>query len=154
MNATSEKRFDHDEAENIRRMSPGDRMTGTTNQKQSVSMGGVWVAIAALVLSILAGSAWLNARSELDALIKQVNQLSSRVDAYEAAVRDMSADAAVAAERADKAERSAALSRLYAVQVYPELNRLGYPVNTPAGTHDPVPPEAYANHDHFVEEHK
>lgn len=50
-------------------------------------------------------------------------------------------DAARSSERADQAERSAAISRLYSVQVYTELNRLGYPVKTPAELDHQLQPE-------------
>lgn len=51
-------------------------------------------------------------------------------------------DSKAAAKSADIAERRANISELYAKQVYVELNRLGYPVRSPAEEHGPTEPVA------------
>lgn len=60
---------------------------------------------------------------------------------------DDSADARVEAREAtstaDDADRAAQLSRLFSEQVYVELNRLGYPVQTPVEEHTQAPAEAF-----------
>jgi hypothetical protein len=52
-------------------------------------------------------------------------------------------DSRSAAKSADIAERRANISELYAKQVFVELNRLGYPVKTPAEEHSVAPVEAH-----------
>lgn len=79
------------------------------------------------------------------ALLRQPTLVSVASDAQGAAVQ-----AAVANERADKAERSARLSLEYAVMVYPELNRLGFHVLTPGENHETVPPASYRKYESFV----
>jgi hypothetical protein len=51
-------------------------------------------------------------------------------------------DSRAASKSADIAERRANISELYAKQVFVELNRLGYPVKTPAEEHSVAPVEA------------
>jgi hypothetical protein len=50
-------------------------------------------------------------------------------------------DAARAAAKAETATARANVAEIYAYQVYTELNRLGYPVRTPAEDHAPQPPQ-------------
>lgn len=52
----------------------------------------------------------------------------------------IAADAARAAAKAETATARANTAEIYAYQVYTELNRLGYPVRTPAEDHAPQPP--------------
>src|SRR5688572_17879664 len=57
------------------------------------------------------------------------------------------------AERAFQAQQSAAINREYAVQVFPQLNRMGYPVRTPGeADHYVAQPEDYADLDAFHEQ--
>lgn len=49
--------------------------------------------------------------------------------------------AQVAAERAQQARNEARIASLYATQVYTELNRLGYPVKSPAEFDHELHPE-------------
>lgn len=53
---------------------------------------------------------------------------------------DIAANAARAAAKAETATARANAAEIYAFQVYPELNRLGYPVKTPAEAHATQPP--------------
>lgn len=55
-------------------------------------------------------------------------------------VADIAADAARATAKAETATARANTAEIYAYQVYTELNRLGYPVKTPAENHEPQPP--------------
>lgn len=60
-----------------------------------------------------------------------------------------------AAERAFNSQQSAALAREYAVQVFPQLNRLGYPVISPGEPNHPTAqPEDYAKLDAYIEQRK
>jgi hypothetical protein len=96
------------------------------------------------------------------ALLVSVWQIGQSVETALGAIQNAAAnstqsaiEAALAAERADKAERSAALSREYAVQVYPQLNRLGYPIMSPGEENHPAAlPEDYERLDHFAETRK
>lgn len=57
-----------------------------------------------------------------------------------AVIHSIAADAARAAAKAETATARANTAEIYAYQVYTELNRLGYPVRTPAEDHVPQPP--------------
>jgi hypothetical protein len=60
-------------------------------------------------------------------------------------VADSAANAARAAAKAETATARANVAEIYAKQIYTELNRLGYPVKTPAEDHEPQPPEPVRN---------
>ena len=106
------------------------------------------IALLALVLAIVLIVSLWRLSSDLQTARSLIEKASE--DASRSAV-----SAAVANERADKAERSAALSREYAVQVYPQLNRLGYPIMSPGEENHPVAlPEDYARLDNFSKGHK
>ena len=103
----------------------------------SVSGGG----LVALIISIIAIVAAV-------ALMVVVWQFSLEVARTRQAVEEATGrntesavQAAMAAERANIAERRANISELYAKQVFVELNRLGYPVKTPAEEHSVAPVE-------------
>jgi hypothetical protein len=96
-------------------MSGGDNMRangGGSNAKASIE-GGLIIALVALVFSILAiGVSWYLAASSATAVV-----------------------------RAEIAERRANIAEINAKQIYVELNRLGYPVLTPAEPHPMQPSE-------------
>ena len=46
-----------------------------------------------------------------------------------------------ATAKAESATARANVSELYAKQLFTEMNRLGYPIRTPAEDHDPQPPD-------------
>lgn len=52
----------------------------------------------------------------------------------------IAADAARAAAKAETATARANVSEIYAKQLFTEMNRLGYPIRTPAEDHAPQPP--------------
>lgn len=58
-----------------------------------------------------------------------------------AAVASSAEAAGRAAAKAETATARANVAEIYAKQIYTELNRLGYPVRTPAEDHEPQPPE-------------
>jgi hypothetical protein len=89
---------------------------------QIVIGGNPWMVVAALILGALGFTL---------GLIALVN--SSQV-------ADIAADAARAAAKAETATARANTAEIYSYQVYTELNRLGYPVRTPAEDHVPQPP--------------
>lgn len=128
-----------DEAGRIRRWSPGPSQQaheGGANANSTASItGGFWLALIAIVA---------------------VGVLWSQVSALEHTVRDMAAAAAVSADRADDAERSAKLAEAFAVQIYPQVNarlsEYGIPgVKTPLEDHDPNLPSAQKAFTDFVE---
>jgi len=87
----------------------------------------VWLAVLGLVLGSLGFMAsmfaWQIAASSVTAV-------SSSAEA-----------AGRAAAKAETATARANTAEIYAKQIYTELNRLGYPVKTPAEDHVPQPPE-------------
>lgn len=109
-----------------------------------------WVyLLVSLVAAALALGMWLDVRRMSDA----VDDINQRLEDSQAALINSVKDAALAAERADKAERSAALNREYAVQVVGQLNRMGYPVISPGETdHPPALPADYEKLDAFKKE--
>jgi hypothetical protein len=89
--------FAQDEAENIRRMSPGDRMTardGGANAKASIE-GSFWVALFALVaviaVGILAGYALGASSSNREATAAEMDDQSSRIYVLEYDVKNICA---------------------------------------------------------------
>lgn len=57
------------------------------------------------------------------------------------AITSLAGDAARAAAKAETATARANVAEIYAKQLFTEMNRLGYPIRTPAEEHDPQPPE-------------
>lgn len=117
--------------------------------QSSANVYGDRVGLIALIVGIIALIVALFVAFTLRSIWNDVQQARSAIESAVGQVTQSAVNAAVAAERADKAERAAALSREYATQVYPELNRLGYPVHTPIEHHAPIPSEAYKDHDNF-----
>ena len=102
-------------------------------------------AILALVLAVIMV---LTVRS----MSNDLENVRGLIENSAAAASSSAISSALAAERADKAERSAAISREYAVQVYPQLNRLGYPILSPGEEGHPIAqPEDYERLDKFAE---
>ncbi len=109
----------------------GDGINGNHGTAQQVTIrdsAPKWVLILTIVFSTLALALavlglWMAASALQDA-------------------RDAATAAAAAAVRSEIAERRANISELYAKQVFVELNRLGYPVKTPAEEHSVAPVEA------------
>lgn len=56
-------------------------------------------------------------------------------------VADFAFIAGEAKSKAETATARANVSEIYAKQLFTEMNRLGYPIRTPAEEHDPQPPE-------------
>lgn len=92
------------------------------------------ISIIALVLAMLA---WNDASRTRDA----VRDLSNAMQAANTAMVEMAGNAARAAAKAETATARANVSELYAKQLFTEMNRLGYPIRTPAEEHVPQPPE-------------
>ena len=114
-----------DEAGYVRRWSGGDHQTGTNNNKASIEGGAILALVAIVIACIAVGLVWYTNSQNV------------------ALVRDLAAEASAAGVRADIAERRANIAEVYAKQVYVELNRLGYPVQTPAEEHSVAPVEVY-----------
>lgn len=132
---TDEKKHPFDEAENIRRWSPGDRQSardGGANAKASIE-GSFWIALIAILLSFAAlGSSWVSTNRSAVA-------------------------AGLAADRAERAERSAALAREYAVTTFAETQSVlaehGMSIEGPFGHHKPVPEAVYESYDRQLAAH-
>lgn len=101
--------------------------------------------VVALVFGILALLAAMWLLSDVRAMRSDLENIRRLIENSAAAASQSAVNAALAAERADKAERSAAINREYAVQVFPQLNRMGFPVRTPGEVdHYVAQPEDYA----------
>lgn len=94
----------------------------------------VFIALLAIVIGVLL---WGDVRS----MRGDLENIRNLIDNSAASATAAAANAAVASTRADIAERRANISELYAKQVFVELNRLGYPVKTPAEEHSVAPVE-------------
>lgn len=92
---------------------------------QIVFGGNPWMVVLALLLGAL---------GFVFGIIALVNS---------SVIVDLAADAARAAAKAETATARANTAEIYAYQVYTELNRLGYPVRTPAEDHAPQPPNTH-----------
>lgn len=111
-----------------------------------------WVALLVAVAALIAALAVL---FKLDNLVDELRRMEGVVLEAASNASSSAVNAAVANERADKAERSAAIQREYAVQVFPQLNRMGYPVLSPGEPDHPVAqPEDYAKLDNYVQRRK
>lgn len=109
---------------------------------------GIIALILGIISIVLAVAVWL----AVNAIADDVENIRGLIENSAQAASQSAVEAAVAAERADKAERSAALSREYAVQVYPQLNRLGYPIMSPGEENHPAAlPADYERLDNFAE---
>lgn len=110
-----------------------------------------WVyLLISLIAVVVALAVWHDVRR----IQSDFNDVRQMLQNAQAAIVNSVRDAALAAERADKAERSAALNREYAVQVVGQLNRMGYAVISPGEVdHPPALPEDYKKLDAFIKEH-
>lgn len=133
----------------------GQHSSNNTAPTQQVNVGerygwvvALLIGIAALILAIMMIVAVRSMSTDIEN-VRGLIENSARAAAQSAV------EAALASERADKAERSAALSREYAVQVYPQLNRLGYPIMSPGEENHPAAQvEDYQRLQNFVESKK
>lgn len=130
---------------------PGDVAPSNRDGNQQINYFGErygWVvalvfAILAIVVAAILWSEVRSARGDLE-------NIRGLIESSASAATNAAVEAARAAERADKAERSAAINREYAVQVFPQLNRMGFPVRTPGEVdHYVAQPEDYARLDAF-----
>lgn len=125
----------------------------TANAKAFINFFDRTPAWVYLLISVLAAAMavamWLDTR-RMQADFDRIRVL---LEGAQRAAVDAVRDAALSSERADKAERSAALNREYAVQVVGQLNRMGFPVMSPGEVgHPPALPEDYAKLDAFIEQ--
>lgn len=109
------------------------------------------VGLIALILGIVALVIAVALLVTVWSISRDVESVRSLIENSAASASQSAVEAALAAERADKSERSAALSREYAIQVYPQLNRLGLPIKTPGEEHEQNPQWALDAYDQFVE---
>lgn len=123
---------------------PGDVSPNNRDGNQQINYFGErygWVV--ALVFGILALVAAIWLLSDVRSIGRDVENIRGLIENSAASASRSAADAAVAADRTDRAERRANVAEAYAKQVYVELNRLGYPVQTPIEEHSVAPVEAY-----------
>jgi hypothetical protein len=113
---------------------------GPTAQASIVGDRYGWIAliigVIALVLAVIVIVAMWGLAADLNEARRAIETAS--VNMTQSAVA-----AATSADRADRAERRANIAEAYAKQVYVELNRLGYPVQTPIEEHSVAPVEAF-----------
>jgi hypothetical protein len=137
---------------------PGDVAPTNRDGNQQINYFGErygWVV--ALLFGFLALIAALWMVSDVRGMRGDLENIRVLIEGSAAAASQSAVNAALAAERADKAERSAAINREYAVQVFPQLNRMGFPVRTPGEVdHYVAQPEDYARLEAFrhQQEHK
>jgi hypothetical protein len=119
-----------DEATNIQRgLGAKQNASGCGANANASVDGGLIVSLVALVFSVLAlGLVWYFGTS-------------------------MAVNAALAAERAEQSSVAARMAREYAVQVFPQLNRMGYPVRSPGEPdHYTAQPEDYEKVDNYIKQ--
>lgn len=118
------------------------------------SVTGDRYGLVALILGIVAIVLAVALLVTVWSISKDVDNVRGLIENSAASASQAAVDAALASERADKAERSAALNREYAVQVVGQLNRMGYPVISPGEQgHPPALPADYAKLDAYKDEH-
>lgn len=129
-------------------------MSDETGIKNNAEANNYGTDIPAFVLILVAIAAIAALIVSIVALATIRGTLEDVRDALRGSVA-ASSEAALASERADKAERSAALSREYAVsaffQTQVEWSKHGVIIQSPLEHHDPIPDEAYTQHDNYVE---
>jgi hypothetical protein len=137
---------------------PGDVAPTNRDGNQQINYFGErygWVV--ALLFGVLALIAAIWMVSDVRGMRGELENIRILIEGSADAAAQSAVDAAVAAERADKAERAAAINREYAVQVVGQLNRMGYPVMSPGEKDHPLAqPEDYARLEAFraQQEHK
>lgn len=97
------------------------------------------ISVVALIFALLMWADARSMRNEVQNIRLLLERQINSADQAAAQAARSAVEAAVANERADKAERHAAISEINAKQIYVELNRLGYPVLTPAEPHPMEP---------------
>ena len=122
-------------------MSPSNR----DGNQNIITLGDRYGWIVALVFAILAIVLAVLLWSEVRGARNDVENIRGLIENSAAAASQSASAAAVAADRTDRAERRANIAEAYAKQVYVELNRLGYPVQTPIEEHSVAPVEAFKN---------
>lgn len=106
---------------------------------QANASAGDRVGLIALILAIVAVVLLVALIFVVRGMVSDVQQaLDSSANASRAEAQSL-----LAADRADRAERRANIAEAQAKQVYVELNRLGYPVQTPLEEHSVAPVEAF-----------
>ena len=108
---------------------------------QASASAGDRVGLIALILGIIAVVLATILILSIWGIARDVENVRGLIENSAAAASQAASEAAVANSRADIAERRANISELYSKQVFVELNRLGYPVKTPAEEHSVAPVE-------------
>lgn len=110
---------------------------------------GLVALILGIIAIVLAVIVWVS----VIGIAADVENIRGLIENSAQAASQSAVDAALAAERADKAERASAINREYAVQVVGQLNRMGFPVMSPGEKDHPLAqPEDYAKLDAFTQE--
>lgn len=110
---------------------------------QAHASAGDRVGLIALILGIIAVILAVALYLSVRTVASDVENIRGLIENSAASASQSASAAAVAADRTDRAERRANIAEAYAKQVYVELNRLGYPVQTPIEEHSVAPVEAY-----------
>lgn len=121
--------------------STGNSSNGNTAPSAQASIVGDRIGwVVALIVAVIALAFAIALLMVVRSIGNDVENVRGLIENSAAAASSSAVDAARAAERSNTAERRAATSEIYAKQIYVELNRLGYPVRTPAEEHEPNPP--------------
>lgn len=100
----------------------------------------LFVGIIALIVALVVLTQVWSMSRDFDRALEDIH--SARDSAIQSAV-----GAARAAAKAETATSRANTAEIYSKQIYTEMNRLGYPIKTPAEEHEPQPPEPVRNDD-------
>lgn len=120
---------------------------------QAHASAGDRVGLIALILGILALLVAIYLALSVSGFRDELQNIRGLIENSAQAAAQSAVEAALASERADKAERSAAINREYAVQVVGQLNRMGFPVMSPGEKDHPLAlPEDYARLDEFAKQ--
>ncbi len=118
----------------------GNQSNGNAPSAQVSINGERFGWIIALIIGLIAIVAVAFLFAVIRSIGADMENVRGLIENSAAAASQSASDAARSAERAMQAERHSAISEIYTKQVYVELNRLGYPVRTPAEEHEPNPP--------------
>lgn len=129
--------------------------SGVNNASATAEVRTAEVPVVLLVLVILALIVGTFAVAMLWVMRNELDATTRSLEGNVAMLQQARNDLAVASERAEKAERSAALSREYAVsaffQTQVEWAKRGVVIQSPLEHHDPIPEAAYDAHDNYLE---
>lgn len=130
----------------------GNEASSNTAPIAQASVQGDRLGLIALILGILALLFAIYVVVTVSAFRSDLDNIRGLIENSANAATNAQVDAARSADRAYQAQQSAALAREYAVQVFPQLNRMGYPVKSPGEPEHPTAqPQDYEAVDNYIE---